>query len=80
MDWFTGIIVFILIWWIAIFMVLPFGLQRDPDGTPRDPRLKHKMIATTILSVLLWLMLYALIEADIISFREMARVMAGQES
>ena len=79
MDWFTGIIVFILIWWTSIFLVLPFGLKRDEKGVPNDPRMKQKLIIITVLSAFLWVLIYLLIEADIISFREMAKVMAGQE-
>jgi len=73
MDWFTGIIVFLLVWWVAIFCVLPFGIQRDKTGKPDDPRLKQKLLATTALSVVIWIAIYTLIEADIISFREMAK-------
>lgn len=72
MDWFTGIIVFLLVWWLSIFMILPWGLKRDETGKPNDPRLKHKVFATTCLSFLIWLVLYFLIDTDIISFREMA--------
>lgn len=79
MDWFTGIIVFILIWWIAIFMVLPFGLKRDEKGMPNDPKLKQKVLIITGVSILIWIFIYALIEADIISFREMAKIMAKED-
>lgn len=72
MDWFTGIIVFLLIWWFSIFLVLPWSIKRDETGKPDDPKLKQKFLATTALSVLLWVIVYALIEADLISFREMA--------
>lgn len=73
MDWFTGIIVFILIWWTAIFTILPFGLKRDEKGIPNDPRIKFKLLVITGVSALVWITVYFLIEADIISFREMAR-------
>lgn len=72
MDWFTGTIVFLLIWWLAIFTVLPWGIKRDETGKPDDPRLKQKLLVTTLVSVLLWLIVYALIDAEIVSFREMA--------
>jgi predicted secreted protein len=79
MSWFTGIIVFLLIWWTVIFTVLPFGLRRDETGKPDDPRLAHKALLTTGISVLLWLAVYALIEAGIINFYNMAGIMAGQD-
>ncbi|MCF8496464.1 MAG: DUF1467 family protein [Alphaproteobacteria bacterium] len=73
MSVFTGIMMFLVIWWTAIFLVLPWGLQRDENGTPRDPRLKHKFIMTTAVSTLIWLAVYGLVVSDVVSFREMAK-------
>lgn len=75
MGFVTGIVVFLLVWWVVIFMVLPFGHTRDVDGTPHMPHLKRKLLVTTGISVVVWLMIYALIESDIISFRELAEAM-----
>lgn len=72
MDIFTGIIVFLLVWWTALFLVLPWGLERDENGTPKAPKLKKKALITTMVSFCIWLLLYVLIESDMISFREMA--------
>lgn len=79
MDWFTGIILFLLIWWTALFAVLPWGLQRDERGIPLKPNLKKKILQTTILTAVLWLFIYGLIAADIIDFREIARTMARED-
>lgn len=75
----TGIIVFLLIWWTSLFAVLPFGHTRDDDGTPVKPNMKKKLIWTTIVSIVLWGMIFALIEADLISFREIADVMMEED-
>jgi predicted secreted protein len=78
-DWFTGIVVYLLIWWLALFCVLPIGTrpveQADPDaggwrGAPAKPMLGRKLLGTTVLAAILWLGAYALIESDLISFRE----------
>ncbi len=86
MDWFTGIIVYLLIWWTALFTVLPWGVERSNvcveegiKAAPKNPKMKKKLIATTILSAVLWIVVYALIEADIIDFRELAKTMAEQD-
>ena len=71
----TGIIVFVLIWWVVIFAVLPFGHTRDVDGTPQAPNLKRKLLITSIVAVLIWAAIYVLIESDIVSFRELASSM-----
>ena len=72
----TGIIVFLLIWWTSLFAVLPFGHERDADGTPKFSNMKKKFLWTTIVAIILWGIVFALIEADIVSFREMADEMA----
>ncbi len=79
MDWFTGIIVYLLIWWTALFAVLPIGTRpmedADPDaggwrGTPARPLLGWKVLGTTALSAVLWLGVYGLVDSGLISFRE----------
>lgn len=86
MTWFTGTVAFICIWWVALFAVLPWYIRRAPDedlhsgpGAPENPRIKQKFIATTILSVVLWFGLYALVDAEVINFRDMAEKMAEQD-
>ncbi|WP_428485219.1 DUF1467 family protein [Rhodopila sp.] len=77
MNWFTGIVVFVIIWWTALFAVLPIGTrpvqQADAAsgwrGTPEHPRLLMKVIVTTIVAGVLWIAADALIQSDYISFR-----------
>ena len=86
MGWVTGIAVYILIWWVTIFTVLPFGVHRakNPqagtvESAPDNPRLLLKFGVTTAIAAVLWLILYALVQSDIISFRDMAKQLAGPE-
>ena len=73
MSWFTGVCVYLTIWWTVLFAVLPWGIQShaeagiDPGdggdpGAPVNPRLLKKAITTTWVSaicfVLLWLVLH----------------------
>ncbi len=77
MNWFTGIVVFVIIWWTALFAVLPIGTRPMPQadvssgwrGAPERPRLLMKVIVTTIVSIVLWGGAYALISSDYVSFR-----------
>jgi predicted secreted protein len=77
MNWFTGVVLFVIIWWTALFAVLPMGVRpvQQPDaktgwrGAPENPRLLKKVIVTTIVASILWLGAYALIRSDYISFR-----------
>jgi predicted secreted protein len=77
MNWFTGTVLYVLIWWTALFAVLPFGTrpqaEADPvsgwRGAPQRPHLLRKVIATTLLAGLIWLGCYLLIRSGWISFR-----------
>ncbi len=78
MGWVSGIAVYIVIWWLVIFMVLPWGVQPIEPGdvekghaasAPLRPRMLRKMAITTAISAVLWLIVYAIIQSDLISFR-----------
>ena len=77
MSWLAGIFVYVLIWWVVLFAVLPWGV-RVPDNpepghatsAPVNPNLWRKAVATTIVSFLIWLVVYAIAASDLVSFRE----------
>jgi predicted secreted protein len=77
MNWFTGIVLFVCIWWTALFAVLPIGtkpaINADATsgwrGAPERPRILRKVIVTTIVACVLWTGSYILIQSDVISFR-----------
>lgn len=77
MTWFTGSVVYVLIWWIVLFAVLPVGTKpvaaADPQsgwrGLPQSPRLWRTVIATTLIAGVVWFGAYLLISSDWISFR-----------
>jgi predicted secreted protein len=79
MGWVTGIAVYVVIWWIVIFMVLPWGVQTigledivkgHASSAPKRPRLLRKMAATTVVAAVLWTAFYLIAESGAISFRE----------
>ena len=54
------IVIFVVIWWLVLFMVLPFGIQKDDEivggndpGAPKNPMLKKKIILTSAISFFL---------------------------
>lgn len=75
----SGIVSFLLIWWVVIFCVLPWSLKRDETGKPDDPKLLKKALITTGISILVWLALYASVEMDIIHPREIAAAMMKED-
>jgi predicted secreted protein len=77
MAWVTGIVVYVLVWWITLFAVLPLWVTpAEPDdpghaaGAPQRPRLLLKMAITTVVSALIWLAIYLVVKSPWLSFRE----------
>jgi predicted secreted protein len=79
MGWFLSLVVYAIIWWTALFAVLPIGIRPDAKGDPEaggwrgaptQPRILQKVIITTIVATILWLVVYVLVETDWISFRD----------
>ena len=76
MNWFTGILVYVMIWWVVLFTVLPWGVK-VPDkpepghasSAPRNPMMWRKVIATTVITTILWFIFYYISETGLISFR-----------
>ena len=66
----SGIVIYILLWWLILFMVLPFGAKasQNPErghatSAPMRPALWQKVGVTTILALILWVVVYALLHA-----------------
>ena len=69
MTWFTGILVYVIIWWVLFFAILPWGVRQSQNpqlghdkGAPENPRLFIKIVLTTTISAILWLIYYGLIQ------------------
>ena len=77
MPVFTAIVLYVLIWWTVLFAVLPFGTRpvadADPDtgwrGAPARPLMARKLLATTLVSAVLWAVAMLIIRSDWWSFR-----------
>jgi predicted secreted protein len=77
MTWVQGVVAYVIIWWLVVFAVLPFGVRPVAEsdighaaGAPENPRLWLKAGITTLIATAIWLMLYALVRSDLISFRQ----------
>lgn len=76
MNWFTGIVVYVLVWWVVVFAVLPLWVTpADPGdlghaaGAPREPHLARKALVTTFVAAVIWLAIFALVRSPWLSFR-----------
>lgn len=78
MNIYTGATVYVVIWWMVLFMVLPWGVspidtidvaRGHAPGAPRRPRMVLKGLITTVIAAVIWGLVYGIIRLDVISFR-----------
>ena len=77
-EWFTGLAVYLILWWLVLFMVLPWGIhtvdQEDVDkghapSAPKKPRILTKMGVTTVIAAVVWVVFYFIAQSGWINFR-----------
>ena len=78
---FTGsIIVYASIWWIVFFSILPIGIQSNKEvykdkikgsdpGAPKNPKIAKKFLITTIVTSILFIVIYYLINNGLLNLR-----------
>ena len=78
----TGsIIVYVMIWWIIFFSVLPTGIQSNKEvfkekiegmdpGAPKNPRIAKKFLITTIITSIIFIVIYYLVRFNLLNLRE----------
>jgi predicted secreted protein len=76
MGWVTGTVVYILIWWVALFAILPLWVSpTEPGdtgygtGAPKQPHLWRKLGVTSAIAAVLWIGVYILVKEPWFSFR-----------
>ena len=78
----TGsIIIYVMIWWIIFFSVLPIGIQSNKEdfkekiggvdpGAPINPRIGKKFLITTFITTIIFAVIYYLVKFDLLNLRE----------
>ena len=76
MTWFGTAVIFAIVWWLVLFMVLPFGAappeKVEPGmatSAPAKPRLAVKMGITTVVAAVVTAMIVWLIDSGLIHLR-----------
>ncbi|WP_343562904.1 DUF1467 family protein [Kiloniella sp. b19] len=80
MNWVTGILVYVIIWWVTIFMVLPWGARpaENPEeghatSAPAKAMIGRKFLINSIVAAVIWAVVFWLIESQVISIEDIAR-------
>jgi len=78
MSFSFGFAVYFVIWWLVIFMVLPWGVKTidaedvekgQAPSAPEKPHILKKFAVTTVLAGFVWLGFYYAYHAGVFDFR-----------
>ena len=65
MTFATGVVVYVMIWVVILFMVLPWGVhipakveKGHADSAPEKPYIGLKILITSIISTFFWVIAY----------------------
>lgn len=77
MDLVLGIAIYIFIWWIVLFAVLPFGVRTQdeagdvvpgtPESAPAKPRLLRIFLINTVVATIVFAFVYVVITYSLIT-------------
>ena len=77
----TGsIIIYVMIWWIIFFSILPIGIKSNKEvfkdsmegfdpGAPKNPKIAKKFLMTTIITSILFTMIYYVVDLGYFNLR-----------
>ena len=75
---FTGLaIIYIILWWIIFFVILPIDVDRakpakiegEDPGSPENPKMLKKFIYSTGISMILFVIIYLLMKFEYLNLR-----------
>ena len=74
----TGLaIIYIIIWWVVFFAILPIDVNRvkpikiegEDTGSPENPRMLKKFIYCTSITTIIFIIIYLLIKYEYLNLR-----------
>ena len=74
----TGLaIIYIIIWWVVFFIILPIDVNRhkstkivgEDAGSPENPKMLKKFIYCTGITTVIFMIIYLLIKYEILNLR-----------
>ena len=77
---YTGLaIIYIIIWWIVFFAILPIDVNREKavkidgeyPGSPENPKMLKKFIYCTGITTIIFMIIYLLMKFEYLNLRNM---------
>lgn len=80
MEFFNAVLIYILIWWVTLFAVLPLGVRGQAEendvvpgsepGAPVKSNIARKFLITTVVSLFIFGIVYLMIVNDVLGVTE----------
>jgi predicted secreted protein len=80
----TAVAVYFIIWWLALFVVLPWGVRSQHEagevipgsepGAPALPRIAAKLVWTTVVASVAFALLYVVYVYRLVTFADLDRL------
>ncbi|WP_440618502.1 DUF1467 family protein [Candidatus Pelagibacter sp. HIMB1493] len=76
----TGLaIIYVIIWWIVFFAILPIDVNRakivkidgEDPGSPENPKMLKKFLYSTGITTVIFIIIYLLIKFEYLNLRNM---------
>jgi predicted secreted protein len=81
----TSIAIYFIIWWVVLFAVLPWGVRSQHEsgeiapgsdpGAPAIPRLRRKLVWTTIIAALVFALWHVVYTYRLITLDDLAALL-----
>ena len=74
----TGLaIIYIILWWIIFFAILPMDVDRskvvkiegEDPGSPENPKIFKKFVYCTVITTILFIIIYLLMKFEYLNLR-----------
>jgi predicted secreted protein len=76
-----GVIIYVNLWMVILFMVLPFGIKNQVDsanyqkgtdpGAPVESKMKKKILITTLITTVIFSLIFSADKLDLFNIRKL---------
>lgn len=87
MNPFSAFVVFLIIWWLTLFTILPMGVRGQSEegtivkgsepGAPVKPDMWRKVKLTTVITFIIWVLVCGIIVSGLFNWDDLARIMGA---
>ena len=77
MNFYNTAFIYILVWWVTLFTVLPLNIERHDEkgkgydpGAPKHPQLKKKLILNSIIAAIVVFIIWMAVKLGFVHWHQ----------